>query len=87
MNIWTRTSRFGEIFRSASGNSPETHFYASDPDVQHYFWPNDALPENWPSDWVFNYLYDGDDVHAQVGTRRVPGPSLRSPANQHDRAI
>ena len=59
MNIWTRISRFREIFRSTTGNISETHSYASDPDVQHYFWPNDTLPENWPSDWIFNYLYDG----------------------------
>ena len=57
MNVWTRTSRLNEVFRYRRTDTPST-YYASDSDVVIYFWPEDQLPENLPSNPRL-YLFDG----------------------------
>ena len=57
MNLFTRTSRFNEVF-SYQHIDLDINFYANDSDVVYYFWPEDQLPENLPSN-PLQYLFDG----------------------------
>ena len=57
MNIFVDTTLFNRIFQSDTGNS-ESNSYRNRPHVRRYFWPNDALPDDYPVS-VSGWAYDG----------------------------